>query len=119
MSKRENVLLLDDILESIKKIHQYTIDVNEGIFLTDEKTQDAVCRNFSIIGEAASRLTEDFKAQYTQINWRIIKDFRNKIIHDYIGTDYREVWKILQHDLPHLEQQIETILSSLQSSNAE
>jgi len=119
MSKRENVLLLDDILQSIKKIHQYTIGIDEGIFLTDEKTQDAVCRNFSIIGEAASRLSEDFKIQYTQINWRIIKDFRNKIIHDYIGTDYREVWKTVQKDLPNLEQQIEAILTLLQSSNAD
>lgn len=113
MSKRENTLLLDDIWQSINKIYQYTTNINEDIFLTDEKTQDAVCRNFSIIGEAASRLTEDFKAHYTQINWRIIKDFRNKIIHDYIGTDYREVWKIIQQGLPTLKHQIESILASI------
>jgi uncharacterized protein with HEPN domain len=117
MSKRNDKLLLEDILQCIQKINSYTSYLDEGLFLTEEKTQDAVCRNFSIIGEAASRLTEDFKYKFTAINWRVIKDFRNKIVHDYMGTDYSEVWKIVQSDLPSLSLQIEAIIHSLDSHN--
>jgi uncharacterized protein with HEPN domain len=113
MSKRDNKLLLEDILQGIEKIKLYTSLFDEGLFLSDEKTQDAVCRNFSVIGEAASRLTEDFKSRFNTVNWRVIKDFRNKIIHDYMGTDYTEVWKIVQVDLPNLATTIEAMIRTL------
>jgi uncharacterized protein with HEPN domain len=56
-------------------------------FTNDEKTVDAVVRNFEVIGEASNRLPEDFKAANTNIDWARIKGFRNRIVHDYFGID--------------------------------
>jgi hypothetical protein len=53
MSKREPSVLLDDIRASIERIQRYTAGLDEGSFLADEKTIDAVVRNLEIIGEAA------------------------------------------------------------------
>ena len=54
MSKREPSVLLHDIRTSIEKIQRYTAGLDEGSFLADEKTIDAVVRNLEIIGERQS-----------------------------------------------------------------
>ena len=56
MSKRDNLLLLDDMLQSAQKIKQYTEEHNFNSFISDDKTKDAVVRNFEVIGEAANRI---------------------------------------------------------------
>ncbi|MBP7436852.1 MAG: DUF86 domain-containing protein, partial [Bacteroidia bacterium] len=61
-------------------------------FCKDNKTIDAVIRNFEIIGEATGRLPEVFKDQHTEIDWHKIRGFRNRIVHDYFGIDYSIVW---------------------------
>jgi uncharacterized protein with HEPN domain len=62
MSKRHIELLLNDIVESGEKIFHYVQGLSYEQFLNDDKTIDAVVRNFEIIGEAANRLPDDFKA---------------------------------------------------------
>lgn len=94
MSKREPKLLVSDILESAHKILTYTEGQSFDDFTKDSKTVDAVIRNFEIIGEAANRLPEDFKAHFSEIDWHRIRGFRNRIVHDYFGIDYSIVWTI-------------------------
>ena len=60
MSRREPLLLVSDILESGRKILDYTAGMDFDSFTKDEKTIDAVIRNFQIIGEAANRLPDEF-----------------------------------------------------------
>ena len=100
MSKRNDLFLLQDILECIEKINKYILDLNLSSFLSDEKTQDAVARNFEIIGEAANRLPDNFKDQHAMIDWRRLRGFRNRIVHDYFGIDYSIVWEIKESFLP-------------------
>jgi uncharacterized protein with HEPN domain len=67
MSKRSLELLVEDIWESIEKIERYIEGMTQDNFQSDEKTTDAVVRNFEIIGEAAGRLPEDFTSRYSEI----------------------------------------------------
>ena len=60
MSKREIQLLLEDIFEAGNKILSFTENMRLDDFIADEKTIDAVVRNFEIIGEAANRVPDDF-----------------------------------------------------------
>lgn len=87
MSKREPSVLLDDIRASIEKIQRYTVGLDEGSFLADEKPIDAVVRNLEIIGEAAKQLTAEFKKRHPAIPWLQIAGLRNRIVHDYAGID--------------------------------
>ena len=88
MSNRSAKLLIEDILASAEKIQRYTAGMTFEQFTVDEKTTDAVARNFEIIGEAANRLPEEVRSQYTNIDWDRIRGFRNRIVHDYFGMDY-------------------------------
>ncbi len=115
MSKRDNDLLITDMLEAIQKIKKYTDGMTFQTFLKDEKTIDAVVRNFEIIGEAANRLDEDFRNQYGQIEWNRIRGFRNRIVHHYFGIDYEIVWEIIVKDLEKLQNHLQEIFDDLNS----
>jgi len=106
MSKRNQKLLVGDILDSAAKILNYTEGLTFEGFVRDSKTVDAVIRNFEIIGEAANRLPEEFKDAYPDIDWHRIRGFRNRIVHDYFGIDYSIVWLIKESFLPKMIDQL-------------
>ncbi|MEZ0484265.1 HepT-like ribonuclease domain-containing protein [Fibrella aquatica] len=102
MSKRDPKLLVTDMIDSGEKIIRYCKGLTYELFLDDDKTIDAVIRNFEIIGEAANRLPDEFKDQYPDVDWHKIRGFRNRIVHDYMGIDYSIVWEIKTEFLPAL-----------------
>lgn len=113
MSNRTPDLLLEDILNSGEKILSYTNNLTFEQFLHDDKTMDAVIRNFEIIGEAANRLTDEFRDAHPLVDWHRIRGFRNRIVHDYMGIDYKIVWNIKEDFLPLFIEQIKSILQKL------
>ncbi len=68
--------------------------------------QDAVIRNFEIIGEATKQLNSSFRAKYTEVEWKKIAGMRDKLIHDYIGVDLWAIWGVVEDIVPQLEKQI-------------
>lgn len=105
--------MLTDICESIEKIKSYTFELTFHQFAADNKTIDAVIRNFEIIGEAANRLPEVVKDKFPDINWIRIVGFRNRIVHDYMGIDYEIVWTIIENDIEKLLIDIKQIIEEL------
>jgi len=61
--------------------------------------------------EAIGKISEATKQRYGTVLWQDIKDFRNKLVHEYFGVDLEIVWNTIQHDLPELKTQIRTIIS--------
>ena len=106
--------MLEDILSSADKIINYTTNFSFEQFVSDEKTIDAVIRNFEIIGEAANRLPDNIKDQFSAVDWFRIRGFRNRIIHDYTGIDYNIVWDIKENFLPLLVDEIKLILEKIE-----
>lgn len=113
MSRRSDKLLLEDIIESIEKIQRYISGHSKEAFQNDEKTIDAVVRNFEIIGEAANRLSKKVHQNNPQVQWRRIIGFRNRIVHEYFGVDHEIVWTIIQQNLDSLKVDITEILDKL------
>lgn len=109
MSKRDNSVLIQDMLESAVKIIKYTEGLSFDQFEADDKTVDAVIRNFEIIGEAANRIDNDFKILNPQIEWTKMRGFRNRIVHDYFGIDLEIVWSIIQDDIEELVYQLKQL----------
>jgi len=112
MSKRDTQLLLEDMIDAAKKISRYTEGMDYSHFVNDDKTIDAVARNFEIIGEAANRLGSDFREKHSEIEWNRIRGFRNRIVHHYFGIDYEIVWAIIQNDLDSLKNQLVDLVDS-------
>ena len=113
MSERVLSLLLNDLIDSISNILEFTKGMTQDDYEGDLKTKQAVERNFEIIGEATSRIPTEFKTQFPQINWRELKDFRNFIIHNYFGIDNNIVWDVIQFSLPDLLEQIELLRNQI------
>lgn len=113
MSKRDNLFLLQDMLEAAQKIISYTEGLDFESFADDNKTVDAVIRNFEIIGEAANRLDPDFRMEQNQVDWKQIRGFRNRLVHDYFGVDMEIVWAIVENDVEELQFQLNRIIASL------
>ena len=109
MSNRPIHLLIDDMLDAISRIEQYTKNLSYKIFSDDQKTIDAVVRNLEIIGEAANRLPEDFKERHSEIEWYKIVGLRHRIVHEYFGIDIQIIWQILNSDLPELRKELSKI----------
>ena len=102
MSERETFLLIQDIQTSICNILEFTKNMTFEMYGTDLRTKHAVERNFEIIGEAASRVSVNYRLLHNKIEWRIIKDFRNFIIHEYFGINDEIIWDTIQFRLPEL-----------------
>ena len=113
MKKRDVRVFLEDILESIEKIEEYTANVDEDEFYENTFIQDAVLRRLEIIGEAVKNIPNDFRAKYPDIPWRQIAGMRDILIHAYFGVNLRRVWKVIKEDLPELKLKILKILNKI------
>ena len=117
MSKDPRVYLAH-ILECILKIERFT-QVGRAVFLKDELVQDAVLRNFEVIGEAAKRLDDTSRSDHPQIPWRAIAGLRDVLIHQYEGVNLQQVWNIVEKDLPGLKNSIKGLLPPLEQLERE
>jgi uncharacterized protein with HEPN domain len=110
---KDDRLYLIHIQEAIERIEEYTVD-GEEFFQSDRKTQDAVLRNLHTLAESSQRISNDLKEQCPQVNWRVLSAFRNVVVHDYLGISLNQVWDIVESDLPHLKENIDRILKTLE-----
>ena len=100
------------MLETVEKIFKYTSDLKTtDDFENDTESFDAVMMNFIVLGESVSKLTDTFKVQYPEIDWRKIYAFRNVLAHDYFGILPEEVWQIIKKHLPKLKTDLTKIVN--------
>ena len=106
---KDDLIYIEHILECLDKIELYIDGFSEESFSEDSKTQDAVIRQFEIIGEATRNISEALKEKYPDIPWKDMAGMRNKLIHHYFGVDISMVWKTALEDAPELKRLIEGI----------
>ncbi|MCX2863582.1 DUF86 domain-containing protein [Paucibacter sp. PLA-PC-4] len=107
---------LGHILDAIDRILRYTADLDEAGFLASEMVQDAVIRNFEIVGEACrniERHCESFALAHPELPLAVAYEMRNALAHGYFSVDLRIVWKTIHADLPHLQNLVRTLKQGL------
>lgn len=112
MSKRTDLLFLNDIIDSAEAIESFVKGIDFDAFVNDRKTYSATLRELEVIGEAAGKLSDDLKAANPHVDWRILKDFRNVLAHEYFGVNPEIVWDIVQNKISGLKGTISAIIAS-------
>jgi len=108
---------LEHIQEAINRIYSYCADIDEPTFLSSPLVQDAVIRNFEIIGEASrnvERVDPNFVAAHPELPLSFAYDMRNVLAHGYYKVDLTVVWKTIERDLPYLQEQVSIALKDFQ-----
>ena len=103
MSKRDTLLYITDILESIDAINSYLQNMDYESFFKDRKTYSATIREFIIIGEAIGKIIDILEQNYPSYDWRTLKDFRNFIVHEYFGVNPQIVYDAATQELYELK----------------
>lgn len=101
-----------DMPEAIERIERYAMKGRDA-FENDELIQTWIIHHLQIIGEAASKLDQEFRGIYSEVPWPQIVAMRNVIAHEYFGIDLDEVWQVIEKDLPELKQKLNRICNEL------
>ncbi len=106
----EDKIRLQHILDEANEACQYIEGLSFDEFRKDGKTVRAVIRSIEVIGEAASKLSLDFRKDHPEVPWQKISGMRNRLIHVYFDIDYQIMWQTVKENLPSLIHQIQSIL---------
>ncbi len=101
MSKKDNSVYIDHMLDCIHRINEYVESKEQ--FYDSTLVQDAVVRNLQTMAESSQRLSDSIKNKHHDIPWNNIGGFRNILVHDYLGVDLDMIWSVIEKELPTLE----------------
>jgi uncharacterized protein with HEPN domain len=93
---------IQDIQQAAQEILSFASGMDQATFAADRRTQAAVLYDIIVIGEAANRLSDDFRQQHSTIPWKNIIGMRNILAHQYDDVDPDEVWKVIHQDISEL-----------------
>ena len=101
---------LNDVLDAVIKIQDFTKGMTFNTFKADDKTVFAVIRAMEIIGEAVKHIPNDVRLSNPSIPWKSMAGMRDVLIHDYFGIDLETIWITAKDKIPPLEPILRQIL---------
>jgi uncharacterized protein with HEPN domain len=110
MSPRRWLERIEDILQAISEIQDFTEHMNLENFQNDRKTMRAVELDFIIIGETAGGVPQEIQEKYSNIPWHLMKGIRNQLVHAYFLISPTILWTTIEGDLPSLKKELINIL---------
>jgi len=112
-NEKNDLMYIINILEYIGKIWKYTEgvkDADELFDLNEQMNLNASLTLIANIGENVTKISEELKKENSNIEWQQIKNFRNRIVHDYIGIDMAILFEAITNDFKILKPKLEKII---------
>ena len=106
---RDDQVYLAHIVDALEQISTYTNGMDDEAFRANRLVQDAVIRQFEIVGEATKNLSVGFRESHSGLPWKDLAGFRDKLIHQYFGVDLSTVWQSVVDDVPFLLDEVQKI----------
>ena len=103
---------LRHILAEVDYLLKQSAGLTPETFTADETLRRAFVRSLEIIGEAAKKVPDDFRARYPAVEWRGMAGMRDRLIQNYFGVDYQLIWDVVKNRVPQLRDQIAPILEA-------
>lgn len=111
MYKKDSIEYLKHILDECLFVQSVIDDnITYDDFLENETLKRAVVRSLEIIGEATKKIPADVKIKWNTIKWKHMAGMRDRLIHDYMGINYKIVWDVVKNIIPMLTIQIKEII---------
>ena len=113
---------LEHIIEAIERIGRYTTGMDRAGFMENPMVQDAIVRNFEILGEASHNIVRnypEFTAAHPELPLIPAYEMRNAVAHGYFSVDLELVWKTIQLDLPLLCRQVRNLAETLKKESGQ
>lgn len=91
-----------DIVASARLVSSYLEGVTRDDFMRDVQLRDSIIRRIEIIGEAAGRVSTQFRERHTAIPWSRMIGMRHRLVHGYDVVDLNLVWTTAREHIPEL-----------------
>jgi uncharacterized protein with HEPN domain len=108
--RTEDKVRLRHMIEAAESAAQFITDRSRSDLDSDRMLLFAVVRAIEVVGEAASKLSEEFRAAHPGIPWRAIVGMRNRLIHAYFDIDTETVWETTTQELPPILNQLRELV---------
>lgn len=99
---RDNAYLLD-ILNAIRRIQSFAVNLTKDDFRDNEEKQSAILYQIIVMGEAAKRLSPEIRATTSHVPWKEIAGMRDILAHQYDRININTLWDVIQRDIVELE----------------
>ncbi len=101
MQHEDRVRLLH-ILDACNSVRRFVNGRRREDLDSDEMLQFALVRAIEIIGEAATRVSEETRRMIPDVPWAQIVAMRNRLIHTYFDVNGEILWRTATEDVPSL-----------------
>lgn len=105
---------LEHILAAIDDATHFASQVTFEELKHDKLHCFALVHSIQIIGEAAYKLTHEFRDNHPEVEWSDIIGMRHILVHDYYNVDISLLWNVVHEELPTLRNQVETYMKEMQ-----
>ena len=110
--KDKDRIRIQHMIDATSEVLSFVEGITEESFSKDRMIILSVIKDIEIIGEAASKMSEETKIKNPDIPWKDIIGMRNKLIHGYFEVDIKLVWNTTKNNLPSLLKALRVILSN-------
>jgi uncharacterized protein with HEPN domain len=98
------------MLDAARSIAEKSEGIERATFDQDDNLRLAIAHLIQTIGEAAARVSDDYRKDHQEVPWRDIVGMRHKIVHDYLHVNYDVVWDVATSSVAELIPQLELLL---------